>query len=57
MSKENVEVVREIWRAFGRFEFPAEAFDEAIQWHTAADLPDREIAKGRAAVSRAGRRG
>jgi hypothetical protein len=50
MSQENAELVREIWRAFARFEFPAEAFDEAIEWHTAADLPDREIAKGWAAV-------
>jgi ketosteroid isomerase-like protein len=50
MSQENVEIVREIWRAFARFEFPAEAFDERIEWHTAADLPDREIARGLAAV-------
>jgi ketosteroid isomerase-like protein len=50
MSQENVEIVREIWRAFRRGEFPAEAFDEGIEWHTAADLPDPEIARGPAAV-------
>jgi hypothetical protein len=38
MSQENLELVREIWRAFERFEFPAEAFDEGVEWHTAADL-------------------
>ena len=32
MSQENVELVREIWRAFERFEFPAEAFDEGVEW-------------------------
>jgi GNAT superfamily N-acetyltransferase/ketosteroid isomerase-like protein len=52
MSRENIEVVREIWRAFERFEFPADAFDEDVEWHTAADLPDRETCRGRAAVQR-----
>jgi ketosteroid isomerase-like protein len=50
MSEENVESVRAIWRAFSGFRFPTEAFAEEVEWHTAADLPDREICRGRAAV-------
>ncbi len=52
MSQENVEVVRAIWQAFARFEFPAEAFAEDVEWHTASDLPDPETCRGVAAVQR-----
>src|SRR6188472_1876752 len=50
MSQENVEIVREIWRAFERFEFPAEAFADDALWHTATDLPDRETCAGPVAI-------
>jgi ketosteroid isomerase-like protein len=50
MSQENVEVVRGIWRAFERFEFPAEAFADDAVWHTASDLPDRETCTGPVAI-------
>jgi ketosteroid isomerase-like protein len=50
MSQENLEIVRSIWEAFARFEFPAEAFADDVEWHTASDLPDRETCKGVPAV-------
>jgi ketosteroid isomerase-like protein len=50
MSQENVEIVRAIWRAFSRFEFPADAFSDDVVWHTAADMPDREACRGQVAV-------
>jgi ketosteroid isomerase-like protein len=40
MSRENVEIVQAIWDAFARSRFPAEAFSEDVEWHTAPDLPD-----------------
>ena len=52
MSQENVEIVREVWAAFARFKFPADAFADEIEWHTARDLPDRETCRGPAAVQR-----
>jgi ketosteroid isomerase-like protein len=52
MSREDVEVVRAIWEAFSRFEFPAEAFAEDVEWQTASDLPDPEICKGVPAIQR-----
>jgi len=52
MAGENVEIVRELWRRFERFEFPFEAFDENVEWHTASDLPDREVCRGPAEVAR-----
>jgi ketosteroid isomerase-like protein len=50
MSRENVETVRAVWRAFSSFQFPTEAFAEDVEWHTAADLPDQETCKGHSAV-------
>ena len=50
MSRENVEIVKGVWAAFARFEFPAEAFADDVEWHTARDLPDRETCRGTAAV-------
>ena len=52
MSQENVEIVRGIWEAFARFEFPVEAFADDVEWHTASDLPDRETCRGVPAVQR-----
>lgn len=52
MSQENLEIVRSVWAAFERFDFPAEAFAEHVEWHTAQDLPDRETCRGPAAVQR-----
>ena len=40
MSQENVDAVQAIWRAFTNGGFPAPAFSEDVEWHTAADLPD-----------------
>jgi ketosteroid isomerase-like protein len=52
MSRENVEVVREVWNVFERGGFPSELFDENAEWHTAEDLPDTEICRGHAAIQR-----
>ena len=52
MSELNVEIVRGVWDAFERFDFPAEAFAPDVEWHTARDLPDRETCSGPAAVQR-----
>jgi ketosteroid isomerase-like protein len=52
MSRENVEVVREVWNVFERGGFPSELFDESAEWHTAEDLPDTEICRGHAAIQR-----
>jgi ketosteroid isomerase-like protein len=49
-SQENVEIVRAIWQAFAKGGFPAAAFADDVEWHTAADLPDRETCKGTAAI-------
>jgi ketosteroid isomerase-like protein len=50
VSQDNVDIVRGIWEAFARFEFPAEAFAEDVKWHTARDLPDHETCTGLAEV-------
>jgi ketosteroid isomerase-like protein len=56
MSQENVELVRGIWRVFASGGFPAEAFSEEVEWHTASDLPDSgsgsEPLRGPTAVAR-----
>jgi ketosteroid isomerase-like protein len=52
MSRENVEVVREVWNVFERGEFPSDLFDEDAEWHTAEDLPDTEVCRGHAAIQR-----
>jgi ketosteroid isomerase-like protein len=50
MSQENVEIVRAVWKAFERNEFPAHAFADDAVWHTSADLPDRETCVGPMAI-------
>jgi hypothetical protein len=56
MSQENVEVVRAIWGVFMRAGFPADAFSDDVEWHTATDLPDSgsgsEPLRGPAQVAR-----
>ena len=52
MSSENVEVVRAVWQAFARREFPAEVFADEVKWHTAADMPERETCTGVEAIQR-----
>ena len=52
MSQENVEIVREVWRTFMEYGFPAKLFASDVQWHTAADLPDQETCMGPEAVQR-----
>ena len=47
-----IEVVRAVWDAFVRMDFPADAFQEEVQWHTASDLPDAGTVRGPAAVAR-----
>jgi ketosteroid isomerase-like protein len=52
MAHQDVALVRGVWDAFERFEFPADAFADDVVWHTARDLPDRETCSGPAAVQR-----
>jgi uncharacterized protein len=52
MSRENVDNVKAIWRAFARYEFPADRFARDAVWHTAADLPDVETCVGPEAIQR-----
>jgi hypothetical protein len=52
MSPTDVEIVRGIWRAVARREFPTELFAPDVHWHTAPDLPDHETCVGPEAVAR-----
>lgn len=51
MPDEAIEVVRAVWEAFVRMDFPADAFDDEVRWHTASDLPDAGTVRGPAAVA------
>ena len=51
MSGENVELVRRAYEQFNSGqEAPLSALDEAIEWHTAADLPNSDVHRGHAGV-------
>ena len=50
MSQENVEVVREIYRAFAEHRFPAEHLAEDFVWETGPEQPDAGSYKGHDAV-------
>src|SRR5437764_8594042 len=50
MSRDNVEIVRGLWRAFERREVPPQAFAEDVEWHTASDMPDSETCTGVQAI-------
>lgn len=50
MSKENVAVVREIYRAFAEHRFPAEHLAEGFVWQTAPDIPGAGSHAGHDAV-------
>jgi ketosteroid isomerase-like protein len=52
MSQENVDAVRALWQAFERFEIPSDPFAGDVEWHTAADMPERETRKGVKAIRR-----
>jgi ketosteroid isomerase-like protein len=47
MGSAELDVVRGIWDEFSRLSFPAEAFDERAEWHTARDEPDATTYRGR----------
>jgi ketosteroid isomerase-like protein len=51
MSAENVELVRGAYEQFNSGqEAPLSALDEAVEWHTAADLPNSDVHRGHAGV-------
>jgi ketosteroid isomerase-like protein len=51
MSRENVEIVRDMWEAFLRNDFEAalDAFDPYVEWD-GTNLPDGRVSRGREAV-------
>lgn len=51
MSRWNIEAVAEIYEAFARGEFPAEAFDPDAEWHTDPMLPRPMTFFGRAEIA------
>ncbi len=52
MASENLELVRGVYAAFARHEFPAEGFAEEVCWETTPDLPDAGVHRGIEAVRR-----
>ena len=51
MSGENVELIRRAYEQFNSGqEAPLSMLDEAVEWHTAADLPNRDVHRGHAGV-------
>jgi len=51
MSVDNVELVRGAYEQFNSGqEAPLSALDEAVEWHTAADLPNSDVHRGHAGV-------
>jgi ketosteroid isomerase-like protein len=51
MSGENVDLVRRAYEQFNSGqEAPLSALDEAVEWHTAADLPNSDVHRGHAGV-------
>jgi len=52
VPREDVDAVRRIWADFGRLRFPAEAFDDGAEWHTASDEPDAGTYRGPAEIGR-----
>jgi ketosteroid isomerase-like protein len=50
VARENVEIVRALWRAFETSGVPADVFAEEVAWHTASDMPDSETRRGREAI-------
>ena len=51
MSGANVELVRRAYEQFNSGqEAPLSALDEAVEWHTAADLPNSDVHRGHAGV-------
>ena len=51
MSGWNIEVVRDVYDAFARGEFPAESFDDDAEWHTDPLLPRPMTFHGRDEVA------
>lgn len=52
MSREDLNAVRGLWDGFENGEVPFEAFDERAEWHTASDLPDKEVRVGPVEIAR-----
>jgi uncharacterized protein len=52
MARDDVEVVRAVYEAFARHEWPAERFAADISWTTWRALPDAATHRGRDAVRR-----
>ena len=51
MSGENVELIRRAYEQFNSGqEAPLSMLDEAVEWHTAADLPNSDVHRGHAGV-------
>ena len=51
MSGENVELIRRAYEQFNSGqEAPLSGLDEAVEWHTAADLPNSDVHRGHAGV-------
>jgi hypothetical protein len=51
MSQANIELVRQVYEDFAQGRAPSPTLGDDVEWQGAADLPDRDVHRGRRAAA------